>query len=467
MVKEVTKKFFVSVFLCFICTFTASSIISLNGNAAETKYFHSAKPVWIKGLENEMNILAGFRAVVNPPDAMDATLRIAGATVYRIYLNGEFTGYGPARGPHGFYRMDEIPLPLQKGNNIIAIEAAGYNVNSYSLLDQPSFIEAEVICNGAVVASTGGEGSRFQGVVLTHRLQKVQRYSFQRPFSEYYKMQPSYAEWWKKSDDDFHAAEIEETAPKNILPRRVAFTPYLLKQPVSIVSRGTLRQDAPVQNVWKDRSLTAISPALKGFKENELAATPSVDMQKVQNISSEKINTNYNSADAIALGNNQYTIVDFGKNLTGFIGTEVVCTSPVKLFITFDEVLIKDDVDFKRLGCVNIVSYELQPGPYKLVSMEPYTLRFAKFHVLQGDCQIKNLFLREYENGETESAQFSCGDNQINRVLKPPEKRSNKTRWISLWIALHANVPAGFVTVSSPPGWRMIFAATPLLRKTF
>ena len=30
----------------------------------------------------------------------------------------------------------------------------------------------------------------------------------------------------------------------------------------------------------------------------------------------------------------------------------------------FDELLRDGDVDFKRLNCVNIISYELKPGTY-------------------------------------------------------------------------------------------------------
>ena len=40
------------------------------------------------------------------------------------------------RGPHGYYRMDELDLSphLRAGQNVLAIEVAGYNVNSYDTL---------------------------------------------------------------------------------------------------------------------------------------------------------------------------------------------------------------------------------------------------------------------------------------------------------------------------------------------
>ena len=79
--------------------------------------------------------------------------------------------------------------------NVVAFEVAGYNANSYYLLDQPSFLQAEVVAGGKVLASTDGSGAPFDATILKERVQKVQRYSFQRPFSEVYRLAPGYDRW--------------------------------------------------------------------------------------------------------------------------------------------------------------------------------------------------------------------------------------------------------------------------------
>ena len=106
---------------------------------------------------------------------------------------GQFVGLGPARGPHGYYRVDvwNLRQQLRPGANVIAIEVAGYNANSYYLLDQPSFLQAEVTSGDQVVASTAAAGVRFEALILDDRVQKVQRYSFQRPFIEVYRLAPA------------------------------------------------------------------------------------------------------------------------------------------------------------------------------------------------------------------------------------------------------------------------------------
>ena len=128
---------------------------------ADEPAFHGAKPIWPAGREKEMNLSVGFRAVIQAEAGSQATLRVAAATVYRAWVNGQFVGLGPARGPHGYYRVDvwNLSQQLRPGANVIAIEVAGYNANSYYLLDQPSFLQAEVTSGDQVVASTAAAGS--------------------------------------------------------------------------------------------------------------------------------------------------------------------------------------------------------------------------------------------------------------------------------------------------------------------
>ena len=81
------------------------------------------------------------------------------------------------------------------GENVLAIEVAGYNVNSYYLLDQPAFLQAELTCGDDVLAATGSVKNSFEAMILPERVKKVQRYSFQRPFSEIYRPEPGYDQW--------------------------------------------------------------------------------------------------------------------------------------------------------------------------------------------------------------------------------------------------------------------------------
>ena len=62
--------------------------------------FLEARAVWPEGMTREMNLTVAFRAVIDR-ERGPVILRVAGASIYRITVNGRFAGHGPARGPTG------------------------------------------------------------------------------------------------------------------------------------------------------------------------------------------------------------------------------------------------------------------------------------------------------------------------------------------------------------------------------
>ncbi|MGO8676928.1 MAG: hypothetical protein ACLQVX_13780 [Limisphaerales bacterium] len=399
------------------CSQAADALLPVAREPAPS--FQTARPLWPEGLERKKNLTVAFRAGFEAPTGKKVLLRAAGSTLYRIFLNGEFIGHGPARGPHGWYRVDEIDLTakLNSGANVVAFEVAGYNVNSFYLLDQPSFLQAEVVAGGEVLASTGGEDKPFAASLLPERVRKVQRYSFQRPFSEVYRLAPGFDRWRKDITVPLAPAKCALQPAKPLLPRRVPYSEFKVREPRLVVSTGQLKTGLKVEHPWKDRSLTGIGPQLGGFPESELTTVPSLELQTIANAGSQAVNQPYAPAQPFLLRAGAFQIVDFGVNLTGFPGARITCRSKARLFFTFDEILSDGDVDFKRLSCVNIVAYELQPGAYDVETFEPYTLRYLKLLALDGDCEVTGLCLREYAGPIPADARFSAGDARLNRLF--------------------------------------------------
>ena len=403
--------------LFVLTAFVASFAIA--AFAAEDAKFASAKPIWLKDREKEMNLLVGFRATFDAAAGEKAVLRVAAATIYRAWINGEFLGSGPARGPHGFYRVDQLDLTgkLKPGKNLVAIEVAGYNSNSYSLLDQPSFVQAEVAAGDRVLASTGGAGEKFSARLLDSRVQKVQRYSFQRPFTEVYRLKPDFDLWRRDLTVSDTAAEIAQQPDKNLLPRRVLYPDYTQHRPTKIVASGKVEPIEKPKDLWKDRSLTGIGPTLKGFPENELTTIPSIEAQCYRSVGTASAEQPYAPTAAIKLAAREYRILDLGVNRTGFLGAKVTCSQKTRLWFLFDEFLTNNDVDYKRLGCVNIISYELEPGVYQLEAIEPNTLRGLKLLCLEGACAVENVYLREFAHPQVK-AKFASSDPRLNKIFE-------------------------------------------------
>jgi alpha-L-rhamnosidase len=403
----------------FATFFFTVLIAGWTASAQESAAFRSAKPIWPAGRETEMNLQVGFRAVLNAPAQKKLVLRVAASTIYRATVNGQFLGHGPARGPHGFYRIDEWDLSgkLSPHENVIAIEVAGYNCNSYYLLDQPSFLQAEVVADGAVVASTGGEGAQFAASLLPYRVQKVQRYSFQRPFIEFYRLQPGCDNWLRDPSLPDSGVKCAVQTPKPTIERRVLAPEFALLRPVRQLGQGKIEPRESVPDLWKDRSLVEVGPKLKGYPEKDLAVVVSTELQQFKSSQTGAIDKPYAAEEKLELADHSYRILDLGANLTGFLGARVKCTTKTRVTFAFDEILTGTDVDFKRLGCVNAVSYELEPGCYEVESIEPYTLRYLKLICPAGACEVENVYMREYAHPATARARFACSDERLGRLF--------------------------------------------------
>ena len=206
-------------------------------NATATPRFEKAEPVWASGQAEELNSSVRFKAAFEAEANEKTFLRITGTSVYRIRLNGQYVGYGPARSPKGFFRVDEWPLDavMRKGRNNLEIDASGYNCNSYYFQNQPTFIQAEVVANGNVLAATAADGGGFVAE-STERIRKVPRYSSQRTFAESYRYGN---EDWK--------LPLERRPDVRYLERIASYPKFELNDRVRIVSRAKATYDPNAQ----------------------------------------------------------------------------------------------------------------------------------------------------------------------------------------------------------------------------
>lgn len=373
----------------------------------ETATFRSAQPIWLAGREGEMNLTVGFRTVFSAHPSETTLLRLTACSAYRATVNGQFVGYGPARGPHGWFRVDEWDLTpyLCPGQNVLALEVAGYHVNSYYLPNQPAFLRAEVTRGERVLAATG-EGGGFLAFPLTSRVQKVARFSFQRPFIEVYHLSPEDAAW--RTDPRLPGLQGAEVAlqppPLGLLPRGVPLPECRLVPALAQVAQGRL--------VETD-STAEIAPVNHSFPEAEETERPWAELQTLR-FSLER-ETRPAAPQTLPAG--EHRLFDFGVNTTGFLRLRVTCARPLRLFLTFDELLLDSDVNFLRLECANIVSYSLAPGEYDLETFEPYTLRYLKVIAREGDAEIGLPELRTYAGAHADRARFSCSDPRLERLF--------------------------------------------------
>lgn len=219
------KQIFSIVFL--VLMMSGCSYPTQHENLSDINSFRSAIPVWAEGQDTVKNQTLSFRHVFSVKKMSPATIRLAASTNYRLSINGKFVAHGPCVAAHDFYRVDcyDISSFLHKGENVLAVEVAGYNEPSYYLLNQPSFLQCEVEMNGEVVAATGKD---FKAYELKQRKSDVPRFSFQRPFTEYYTLVPGFTDWmihpeWEDLNNQVRLAQVDK---KQLIKRRVAYPDY-------------------------------------------------------------------------------------------------------------------------------------------------------------------------------------------------------------------------------------------------
>ena len=401
----------------------AQEIAAVEAGQIEAPKFVQAKPVWAEGREKEMNMTLFFiKGNIRIPKGKatdDCVLRMTGSTIARICVNGEMVGYGPARGPHGWYRVDEWKLGphLKEDGNWISIEVAGYNSNSYYLLDQPSFLQAELIDGeGNVIVATGTGKDDWFAVEPKIRLQKVQRFSFQRPFIEAYRI--------AKPSTKRERITLAEQPEVHYLPRRVPYPELASVAPQKYLKSGTCTRRETLENPWRDRSIVDIGPKLKGYPIDELELILSDDVQRLETqLNSDAEPKSPDSPrDVYHAGDVQ--IVDFGANLCGFFDLDVVCEKSAKIVLTFDEIATEEgDVNFLRLGTCSAIQWEIDTGNLgtqrlSLIAFEPQVGRYAKLHCLDGEFTLKKFQLREYAYPETREATFACSDARLEKLYR-------------------------------------------------
>lgn len=384
-------------------------------------FFARAQPIWAKGLEEEKNITLGlYKRIIS--DTEKAVLKIAVSGFYKVFLNGEFLYFGPARCAHGYYRVDEIELSLKKGENHLAIETVNYYVNSFYSLMQRGFIEAEITADGKILAATGAKDKKsFELLRLNERIRKVQRYSYQRPFAEAYNLSEDYCAW-RVGEKGTNISEVETviTESKMLLPRNIPLNKFTKTFPDHTVCGGTVKTGIIPEQYRKDRSLVYIKDPsrgnLEGFFESELQEHLSDEMQEMRIETLYTDNINYSGV--ISLKSAQFETLSFPCEKTGFITADINCLSDSTLYFLFDEILTEDkDVDPLRLECCNAVKIAFKKGKYHFMSAEPYGFKYIKLISLGGELLINNLCITETVCPVPITFDFKTDDEELNNIL--------------------------------------------------
>lgn len=364
--------------------------------------------IWAKGLLDTRNVALTFQYSITPKAG--TKLSLAASNLYRLFVGGKLVGYGPARAAHGYSRVDEYDLSAWAGQCVmLSIDVHSSNVNTFYVVDEHPFFAAEITEDGKLLA----EAADFTAYRMTERVQKVRRFSFQRAFTESYRMQDDPAAFYAGQVGARTPVETEAVAMNALLPRYVHYPKLDLLPTKTYVEYGTIGINTDAAP-WRDRAYYVDNDKFKGYLPEELEEDAVAEAGQFTYAATA-------AGKAGELGPKMYQVCDFGRTVTGFFSFHVQVKTAATMYILFDEILTDkgtyNEVAPFRNNCCNVVKYTFAPGTYTCISMEANAARFANVVIPEGTVELSDFGMVLYENPDAASYTYDYGDAELNKIV--------------------------------------------------
>ena len=380
----------------------------------QTYTFQKAVPVWEVGKDKELNYHLVFRTMVKKSG--NTKICLSASNMYQMFIGGNLIAEGPARAGHNYYRVDEIDISkyLTEDTNIVTIYVASYYVKNFYLPRHPGFFCAEVIENGEVIAATGDCG--FVAMHHDARIQKIDRYSFQRTFSEAYHLDADFRAFEKDVDYAFTPVTLVPTEEKKFITRHVPYACYDEFNAKTIVGKGSFTYRPTLASPRMDRWIF-LDGVIKdeGFSREAAEVFVIDEMDKCEYSLTSEASTPFENAE---IKGGEFSIFDYGAEKTGFIELDFTCEEETQIIISFDEILINGDVIVRRFDATNGILLYAKPGSYRFIANEPSSMRYIKIaNKSEGLLKLQRVGFKEFAFDYHDEGLKSSNE-ALNRIYK-------------------------------------------------
>ncbi len=355
--------------------------------------------VWADGLVGQMNVTAAF--VLEFDTQTDFTMKLAAADCYKIYADGQFFAFGPQRAAHGYARVAEYAGQAKR----MVVEVHSHFVQTFCWIKQTPFFACEITAGGKTYTAED-----FACYHLTDRVQAVQRYSYQRAFSEVFRMSED-RKSLHFSTPNFPKMQIQRVPVPHLLPSYVDEAKYRVHLPTSLVESGGVAIDESMP-LWRNGAITLVGTKLQGFLEKDWAELLTDEASHFVYMPNEKTTSGLS-----------YRTYDFGRAITGFSELKITAQKGGVVYLIFDEILWKEAnkgenyVSFARNSCSSVQKFSVEKaGVYEVSSCEPYLMRYALLVCSEGvEAEIA---LRDFENPNAEDFTLPCDDERVQKLVE-------------------------------------------------
>lgn len=350
--------------------------------------FKKARMIFPAGHRSDPHVFAGFYTTMTYGGSGSGCVGmiITASAFYKLYVNGEFVIYGPARAAHEYARVDtpDITRYLKSGENHIAAEVIGYAGRvSLAGTGEPAFFIAEISVDGNTVSWTG-DGC-WKTFLLPHKDLGLTPFSHARFWQENYTVSPASHDWMTGGISPAECEAEEISGGVTFIPRTASYP---------------------------DFSVIDLNGACYTRGIKKAAMTDVIDVVKAENES--------------------YIDFDFGEFRSGFIGLEFECGVKCNVKLMYQEKISREEGEFTdrfsgqtayTRASTNI---EFLPGINKFETFEAYAVRYLRIIVSGTESYtIRRLYVRLCQIKDLNGGGFQCSDGELNRIY-----RANRTSLI-------------------------------------
>lgn len=358
------------------------------------------KAVWAKGRKTEMNVTLAFRLVF--PSRMACEMTVLGETCYKVLVDGEVVFFGPNRAAHGYSRLSRVDFTGQT----VVVESYASNVENYDRRKQSPFFACEIrTADGKKYSADDFECFR-----LTDRVQKVQRYSYQRGFLESYRQACDRTALYRGESVVYPREEVERAELPKILPSRTENPILQAVSPLRRIDEGECFVNDALP-VWEDRSIDLVGSVLEGFVKEEWEDSVSDSYSKFVFASLQGKESSFQGGRYATT----YETWDFGRIFAGFSELVIEAEEEGDVYAAFDEILSEKtgDVDPFRGGTANVFRWRIEKkGRYRVSTFDVYAYRYIKIVCSRG-IRVKQIALRRYENPDADGFRIECENKAV------------------------------------------------------
>ncbi len=363
--------------------------------------------VWAEGRGEEYNCNLAF--CLSAEGEGEGLLRIAAANLYRLHVNGKMTAYGPARTAEGYARVDEIPFSFENGRAEIVFEVVNYHMHNFYLNCERGFFACTVECGGRVLYTARD----FTCLSLNDRVQRVQRYGYQRPSVELYRQRVCRTALYAGDRSAYPVEKTESVPCPTLLSRDVPY-PSLVRESAKAIECGSVTID-PSLPVWSDRCIDLVGTILDGYRREEC--------EEMLSDTASRFVFRKNGTG----GDGRYTVYLLDRSMAGFLSLRVRTKTGVSLYVTYDEIDYRTEeekaateeihVSFSRNDTCNVMKWELAPGEYELTAFEAMQMRYIRVTEVEGEAEILSVDFIRYENADMYRPNHTIEDKRLSLIL--------------------------------------------------